>query len=267
MSAEETHKVIRNRLVGMAEMARLVDSKNINIGELARDSKYIRICGESFRAVSLLDSYPLCGVNKSGSKRLDTILKQLELWKGDSLAPEVLKHKGERRLQCWLIHNALQNKRDLMKPLGLGNEIFDKLLFALDEVSLGDSNHSLENLSGFKSTIDCENEIKIVRSDIIAVGIKNKEVFPVIIELKYDRSRKRLKEQLENFRKLIEIFNEEFKQLLKDCTGHVVNSEPKKILIWPALENTNHVTINELHKEGIGVIEFKGSYQFDSYLV
>lgn len=267
-----TEEVICKRLKIMTEMvSELRQCKDFSLKEHAQRDNYVRIRGESYRAVSLLDCYPLCGISKTGSRKLATVLGHFKKAVHSNSKPEldatVLTNKKERHLQCWLVREALLNDGSLMKPLNLGKEHFDELWFALDEVSIGDKNHPIEELAP-KITLIPEQKgkrINAVRCDILAVGVIGKEVFPVVIELKSERAKVRLDNQLQNFENIIkhEHFEPYFVELLEACTGLKINSTCRKIIIWP--EKCSHKTLFQIHKNGIDLIEYFGSYQFNHY--
>lgn len=269
-----TELVICKRLKKMVKMAQeLRQCEDFNSKEYAQRNNYVRIGGESFRAVSLFDSYPLCGIGKSGSRKLATVLGHFEKAVNSNskreLNARVLDHKKERRLQCWLVREALLNDGSLIKPLNLGKEHFDELWFALDEVSIGDKSHPINDLAA-QITLSPEQEGKkmnAVRCDILAVGVIGKEVFPVVIELKSKRDKDRLQKQLNNFENLLKYkhFEPYFSDLLEACTGLKINSNCRKIIIWPALNEKNNKTVTAIHKNGIDLIEYSDSYGFNHY--
>ena len=123
----------------------------------------------------------------------------------------------------------MKNGRDLTRVLNISNT-FDELLFCLDEISLGDRNNKVQ--------LEFDNETGIVRCDILAVGK---------LELKYDRSMKRLNAQLKNFTSLFD--TEEMCDALEDLIKTLI---PKKIdkydgtfikgIVWPAPNNPEKIT-------------------------
>jgi hypothetical protein len=94
---------------------------------------------------------------------------------------------------------------------------FDELLFAFDEVS-------------FKNN----------RVDLIAVGKKENKIFPVVIELKSNRSLTRLVEQLNDASDAILKNLAEIKTLLKLVTSLDISDsgEVRKVLIWTEVKNS-----------------------------
>lgn len=234
----ERNSVIKKRLERMAEMAgkrfKYIEKHGSNIDK----DLYIRIRGEDFRAVSLNDNTPLFGFKQNGSKNIDTIIRN---FKNDDKPKENKKLSiPERRIQCWLIKNALANNNDLKSVLSLKSDMYDELTFALDEVSLGDKNHA-----------------PIIRCDILAVGTKNNVSFPVLIELKSIRNQKTLIDQLNDFCKEINDFSAEFKLLLEKCFGRQIDiTHMKKMVIWPNITKGKEDTIEKYHTNCIDIIEY-----------
>ena len=189
---------LTKRLVQMNKMA--IELRKINVARFAKDDRYIRIGGESFRAVSLRDGHPLCGCVEHGAKQLATIDQHFQR-EPRFLDPDVLEEKKERKLQCWIIKESLVHNRDMRILLKPQEDPFDKLLFALDEVSLGNNNHQIKDIPGLHS-ITLRNT-KAVRCDLLAVGKKDDKTFPVIIELKSSRNMEELIEQVGDFAELM----------------------------------------------------------------
>ena len=235
-------EIIKWRLGNMTKMAEEV-RRTKDLKTLAKENKYIRIGGEAYRAVSLNANFPLCGFTRGKSENLETIDKHFkkEIDESLSLAETVLENKEERRLQCWLIRESLRKDRDLKSTLNLSNSPYDELLFAVDEVSLGDKNHG-----------------PIYRCDILAVGVNESRAFPVLIELKSNRSKKTLEDQLENFCKEIRNHKNEFSSLLGICTGKkVLCDNPRKMIIWPKNDSAQATAHRrELNNKKIDVIEY-----------
>lgn len=211
--------------------------------EKLNENCYIRIRGEDLRAVSLNDKTPLIGFSDKGSNELSTIAIHFRKIP-TPLSEDVWKQKKERRIQSLIIKQALLNNGDLNSILNLNNK-YDELIFSLDEVSLGDNNH--------KPTYRC---------DILALGIKDGEATPVLIELKSDRSQGRLIEQLELFCDEILKFKNEFGKLLTNCTGRKVkiSNHIEKMLIWPSNKREKKDTISKYHEKKIDVVEYEWDY-------
>jgi hypothetical protein len=213
--------------------------------EEAHHNKYIRINGESYRAVSLSDGAPLCRFDKSGSPKWGTIQRHFEK-NPVSVDETVLEKKRERRLQSRIIKQALIKNRNLLDDSLFGNALkdeFDELLFALDEISFGDANHG-----------------PTIRCDLVAVGKCGNDVLPIVIELKSERSLSSLFKELDNASNEIESHHAKFSALLKTVTGMSVSkgAKARKILVWPALDSgrENNATVEKRKESGILFIEY-----------
>ncbi|MBU5639078.1 hypothetical protein KOM00_20355 [Geomonas sp. Red69] len=229
-----TETIIENRLQYMAAKVESLNTA-VDIVNYAEKDRYVRICGASLRAVSLRDDYPLCGCAKTSSQKVNSIIAHFEKFEKQSQAfPKYLTQKEERRLQNWIIKESLKKNRCMLMPLIFLKNVFDEVKFALDEVSLGDIHHPVCSIEGTTWARCNDAGPNIVRCDILAVGRIGSEVFPVIVELKSNRSMTRLTEQLNNFSELMIRFEKPFRQLLNACTGmEITNFTPKKIMIWP----------------------------------
>lgn len=227
------YDIIDKRLKNMEVMAKALASRN---EELAKNKKYIRIRGESYRAVSLSDEAPLCGYSKNGAKKLDTILGH---FKKDAPKP-IEGSKKERRIQNHIIKEALRHGRSLKYAMGLKK--VEELLFALDEVSLGDRKHT-----------------PIIRCDILAVGCFNGDWVPVLIELKYAREKTVLLGQLDAFCKEMKAHKTAFIKLLEACTGEKLAKDKiiRKMVIWPKVnDKERYDTLDAFKGKDISVIEY-----------
>jgi len=225
---------------------------------MASKGQYIRIGGNGFRAVSVSKDHPLVGYAKGSVKTLNTVLKHFE---STHQLKKVEGVKEERRLQSWMIREALLGKGRL--DTFIGNEFgcdttFDEIHFVMDEISLGDRNHKLP------LTITEKGEVKsiegIIRCDLLAVGVKEGKAYPILIELKYDRSLGRLLDQLREFSNLITgEFRDEFQKLLTACLGReVVCSTCYEFLVWPEASKGERLdTIQTLKKSSVKVLEYK----------
>ncbi len=254
----ETESRLRDRLDRMKKMA---DELNkLEIVELAKLDRYIRIGGESFRAVSLREDYPLCGCAKSGTRQLATIDRHFKKCEG-KLPMHVLEKKKERKLQCWIIKQSLINNRNMMIFLNKAKGCFDELVFALDEVSLGDKKNPVAKINGLR----LNGSPMAVRCDLLAVGSKDGKTFPVLIELKSSRNKKDLIAQIDNFAELICRFKDCFIPLLETCTGLQINDyNPRKIIVWPTPQQQNSITqkhLNFLTNIGISILEYNDSVE------
>lgn len=198
----------------LEKMANYADKlKDIRFEELALKDQYIRIGGLGYRSVSLNSKFPLC---KYSERPIDDIDKLFNEFKGQPVPMAVEPaRKPERCLQRYIIKASLINNRNMITALALKDCPYDELIFATDEVSLGD-----------------------VRCDILAVGKVAENYYPVIIELKSSRNKKELIGQLCDFSKTVKTYNTEFSNLLSCITGKSINTNnPQKIIVWPVAES------------------------------
>lgn len=206
-------ETIRNRLAkmtGWAEERRrfMADHRN----ELKEDW-HIRIGGKGYTAVSLDCERPLLGFVSGPTTNIRTAVSHFH----NKPRNKPGRPTPEKCAQAWLIKQAVNNRLNLKTCLGLDGSIYDKLLFALDELSFGD-----------------RNQRPIERLDILAVGIVNGKAFPVFIELKSERSLGRLITQLDTYQKQVKRYECEVKELLHACTNNEVDlSEYGRIMVWP----------------------------------
>lgn len=223
-----------------------------NAPEMASKNNYIRIGGRGYRSVSLHNKTPLSGYSKSPSNSLDKILNEFKNKKPNSMDDNVRKKKQERCLQRYIIKKSLVCNRNMIKALSLLECPYSELIFATDEVSLGD-----------------------VRCDILAVGKIGDAYYPVVIELKSNRDKEVLKEQLKEFCHKISTFKVEFNELLTCMTRlkhvRIHTDKPHKVIIWPVAPSEAtakktsgkpHQTRQDLTKdEKISLLEY---YKFDN---
>jgi len=248
--------VIRERLRKMSEWA-IIRSKEAP-GFIEKD-QYIRIGGAGFRAVSLARESPLSGFGKNTDTKIAIVEKHFN----ENEPGKVSGKKEERRLQAYMIREALQKDGNLEHLIGLqfGSETFDEIKFALDEISLGDRNNPVRFHRRFNG-----QEEGVIRCDLLTVAIKDEKSFPMLIELKYDRSLGRLIEQLDEFSKFItDDYKVEFAALLKACTGidNVDCSKCYQMMIWPKSPSGKErkETKETLKSSNISVIEYTPSYE------
>lgn len=232
LNDEKRLQVIKKRLGWMTDFAQEIRNSEWDEQSSASQDRYIRIRGESLRAVSLNDLSPLCGFGKSGNaKTVATVLRHFDDVRRTPIRLAEADHqrKKERRLQSHIIKQALLSERNLLGKASLeclSNE-FDKLVFALDEVSFGDNNNA-----------------PVIRCDLLAVGQIGGETFPVVIELKSNRQLARLDEQLEVAARHVIATYQEARNLLETVTGLKLNSQRVgKILVWPRGDNERAETL------------------------
>jgi len=207
-------KIIQNRLNKMAEWAKQRRFLQTDLRKEWREDWYIRIGGNGFTAVSLDLERPLLGFASGPTIDIKKVISHFEKEpKKDT--PD--RSTPEKRVQAWLIKQAINDKLNLKTCLGLNNSIYDELLFALDEVSFGDQNNP-----------------PIRRLDILALGKCDGNHFPVFIELKSGRNLGRLLVQLKKYQEQVQQYKLEFVTLLGACTGVKVDlSKCGRIIVWP----------------------------------
>jgi hypothetical protein len=195
-------------MAGFAEQLQIAKQSGVLERLYQRDDVYPRIGGKGFRLVSLDDNAPLYGFAKHPVKQPSSLLKHLE-----RKPPFSSAEREERRIQAWIIRHAFRANGDLIGVLQVPSNQFAKLQFALDEVSPQDG----------------------IRSDVIAVGERAGINVPVVIELKFNRDKTRLFEQLDGFCRIVRENECAFSRLLRAITGLDVDcSSPKQILVWPS---------------------------------
>lgn len=249
-------ELISWRFEKMLGMAKEINKNQDLVSGLAENNQYLRICGEKFMPVSLADETPLSGYGNGQCTVLNTALGRLKT-KPNFVEETTLDRKGERRLQCWLIRQALNNGRSLKKTFLTSLFGFDDILFVLDEVSLGDKNHP-----------------PIKRCDLLCVGLKNGQWHPVVIELKSQRIGDELVKQVISYAEELAEHRNELDQLFLEITGKsVVNGEFLKMVIFPEpktskLTHNLEETYRLFEEKGICLIEYKatgqGTFSFNS---
>lgn len=247
LEKEDRSSLIDKRLGIMADLA---EKRRRVLRELNKHNRdwYIRIRAEDYRAVSLNGKTPLCHFAQGGAKNIDTVKKHFMKDPSERFDKEVSRiKKPERSIQCWIIKQALAHQLDLKRVLCLDNIIYEELLFALDEVSLGDKDHK-----------------PIKRCDILAVGVRKAQAFPVLIELKWDHQLTTLVRQLNQFCEEIMEHKGAFAELLKNCSGRKVDaSRTEKMIIWNYKGNLKRGTKQKLREGNIKLVEYKGDPNTD----
>lgn len=200
--------------------------------QLAKNYRYVRILGKSFRAISISPANP-CGrlLRKDNSNMVSgcatikaAILSAQGAHPYDHDADfKPARHiaakadtpaKPEHKIQAFLIRHALMNGQKLDGILKGFDADLDELVFVTDELSTGE-----------------------LRADIIALGGKNGRYFPVFIELKIKRELKRLMAQLEGAQSLMNIAGTDFINMLSAASG-IPNEKIsfdgyRLMIVWP----------------------------------
>lgn len=224
--------------------------------ELARNYRYVRILGKSFRAISISPANP-CGrlLRKdnneavSGSATIEgAILSAQGAHPYDHVADfRPARHKTanadtpakpEHKIQAFLIRHALMSEQKLHGILKGFDDELDELIFVTDELSTGE-----------------------LRADIIALGGRNGRYFPVFIELKVKRELKRLMRQLEGAQALMNIAGKDFIKMLSAASG-IPNEKIsfdgyRLMIVWPPVSGGKEVNqVGEARTKGFLFAEY-----------
>lgn len=254
MSRED---IIRWRFEEMLRMAEEIDNYKYDHKEglvpwLAREDKYLRVCGEKLVPVSVAIDTPLSGYGSGQCGSLDEALMRFKEKKANFVEPKTLKGKEERRLQADIIRLALQNGRSLKKAFRKPLNEFKDILFVLDEVSMGDSNHLNEEGLGAS------------RCDLLCLARKGEQWLPLVVELKYKRMGKALIDQVNRYVVELASYRKELDRLLEAITGKsVAKGDIQKMVVMPTVENAQkdnarvQKTYREFENAGIHLIEYE----------
>jgi len=198
-------------------------------GKLAAQEFHFRGNLNSFSLISLSKGTPEMGYSglqtkETGKKRFNEAI-HLEGFKPRTLTNGKKGKNPEKELQAWIIKHALSN--DLKLP-------FDpSIKFLCSELSL--------KMKDGKRAVN----------DVLGIDVSGNLV---IIELKTDRHKKRLTEQVNNFEEAIVLNEEFFKKLVKVfLPSEEWSGKIKKIVIWPALDSGKMIS----WKDGIREITYK----------
>jgi len=211
-----TNEDINTALINMAEMASKRREKDY-WSDVGLPKRYIRINSNGYRVVSLDFENP-CGAlyTSSGDEISETVdIQEAREQLGKELENHELtnKDKPEHRLQAYIIYTALTMQKELPTILGCKGE-FDELIFVDDEFSI-------------------EN----IRADMIFLGRKGNDYFPVFIELKVDRLAKELRKQLDNIHSYLNKHDEAFIKYISSSSGvsadKIDYSKSRQVAIWP----------------------------------
>jgi PD-(D/E)XK nuclease superfamily protein len=142
----------------------------------------------------------------------------------------------EKRLQSYLIAQALKNGRRLLCLEHPGEEVY----FITDEVSL----------PTYDGKIVC---------DLLAAVRINGGWRPMLVELKSERAMKRLIEQLDRFSYLIEQHLDAFGRLASTILKRPIqwSGSAQKVLVWPAVDKPVDPRISELAQLGIRCVGYR----------
>lgn len=202
-------------------------------------SRYIRVNGAGYRPVSLCQSNP-CGAVQGfpGSrKRLDE--KLIQALNSPNRNP--VGKKPEHRLQASLIEVALKAPEKLPALLQLSDQI-GEIRFVTDELRAGEQ----------------------VRADVVFLGRQMDQTWvPIFVELKADRSLKRLGDQLAGIIEATRQAPEEFRRFLAAATGVAagainLSAKPIMVMICKGLREPSRARPDVFRHlaSGIRVLEF-----------
>jgi hypothetical protein len=177
------------------------------------------------------------GISPSPVKHIQKAYDHVEKYKPSR--PDRTRPTPERVAQAWLIKQAINDDLNLKPYLGL-NDVYEELLFAVDEVSFGGEG----------------------RTDIVAVGVRGGSAYPVLVELKPDRQLTRLIKQLDTYAQKIAEFKPEVQGILEACVGRKVDcSCIGKMIVWPCSDGEpSQVTMEQCRERNITIIESDASY-------
>ena len=116
---EEWHGIIQKRLEKMTYRAGERREWLKSFGAQIDPDWYVRIRGDSYRAVSLNEASPLMGYGKDGAKEIDTILDHFREKKAGAPGK---KNIHERKIHSWLIKQSLHHDLSLKPALSLDDE-------------------------------------------------------------------------------------------------------------------------------------------------
>lgn len=181
--------------------------------------RYVRLQRDGYRLISIDTENP-CG--NAGSKSCKTISKVKTCIDSGYKADKPNNDKPEARLQAYLIYQCLrygpEHAARMLDPEG---QLIDHLWFVADEVRLGDKN---------------------IRADMLFVGSKGRQAFPILAELKANRTLGKVVEQLDNMQNAVSdhtttvSFSNFLKQSVPQAADdfHWTFEVLQKWIIWPA---------------------------------
>ena len=179
----------------------------------------MRLQRDGYRLISIDTENP-CG--DAGSESCKTISEVKTCIDGGYKAKTPGNNKPEARLQAYLIYQFLrygpEHAARMLDPKG---QLVDRLWFVADEVRLGDKN---------------------IRADMLFVGSKGRQAFPILAELKANRTLGKVVEQLDNMQSAVSdnTTKVSFLKFLKQSVPQAAGDFDwkfealQKWIIWPA---------------------------------
>ncbi len=181
--------------------------------------RYVRLQRDGYRLISIDTENP-CG--DAGSESCKTISEVKTCIDGGYKAKTPGNNKPEARLQAYLIYQCLRyGPEHAARMLDPDGQLVDRLWFVADEVRLGDEN---------------------IRPDMLFVGSKGRQAFPILAELKAGRNLSEVVEQLDGMQEAVSAhtatasFSDFLKQSVPQAAGdfHWAFEALQKWIIWPA---------------------------------
>lgn len=226
----------------MTRFAAKLNDPGINPAKWAAQKRYVRVNGSGLRPISLCHVNP-CG-SLAGQKTRKTIRGLEEALGGEIDQPDYIRKKPEHRLQAALIEHALRWPEELPAMLHLQNEC-EKICFVTDEFKL-----------------------EQIRADVVMLGCKAGAWFPIFLELKVLRSKKKVVGQVLEIKGRVRRpdIAAEFVRFVKTAAGvgedvDVDLTKSIAMIVWPAAQG-KPLSLEETIAQGIHVLEFEGSPDF-----
>lgn len=237
MNYTEKRREHLRKAAGWAEKVR-VDLGDVMLEHQGR--VHFRPSSQGVAMIGLLPERPQRG--KGGIRDLQRLAREFEsLFRRHCV--DVVKRKQktpEKRLQSWLVSHAIRHGRQICLPGG-DSERTETLLFITDELPLDD------------------DDGKKIQCDLLAFRTADGETgVPVVIELKSEREKKRLIDQVAGFASLVEEHAEDFEHLYGAVLGHDVlfTAPPEQWVVWPPVTGHPGRAASEFEGWGIKVIRY-----------
>lgn len=197
--------------------------------KLAQAQRYIRIGGKGFRPISIDPKQPcgkLAGISDRFRSFNDALANLMKL-PLDAELDSPGNHKGEHRLQAYLIRMAL-TRPDNMPKLIACDDLFDELVFVTDELNFDNA----------------------VRADMVFLGRKGDTYFPVLVELKMQRDLDRLTKQLANAEAIVNAHPGAMAAFISAAIApdlimdaqQIDVSATHSVIIWPRLDDPSRAS-------------------------
>ena len=256
----EMKKTAAEYLDQMAGFAGRLHEAGLDHAGWAADKRYVRINGGGLRVVSLCADSP-CG--KVEGHGVCKTTRRLDKARYAPIPPGEPKSKPEHLWQAALIEHALRWPDALPEVLHL-RDACDELRFVTDELSLTD-----------------EIRNSTIRADVVLLGRRGATWFPVFVELKVQRSMKRLLEQLDAnaglsnlddttraaFKKFVAAAAHTYdskksprQDAIHNIAGEIDLDHALKVMIWPSTTGVS-THLERARQKGVRVLEFSEGVQ------